>query len=82
MENAMLKFRHIVPLALLTLSVPLWAATSTTDAHKKKDTKGSAPSAADVRDWKAVDANGDHLVSPDEMEKYLQTNPGPLKKKG
>ena len=76
----MLKFRHIAPLALLTVSVPLWAATST--AAKKKDTKSSAPSAAEVRDWKAVDANGDHLVSPEEMEKYLQANPGPLKKKG
>ena len=76
----MLKFRRIAPLALLALSVPLWAATPTAPAHKK-DTKSPAPSAADVRHWKAVDANGDHLVSPEEMEKYLQANPGPLKKK-
>jgi len=76
----MLKFRHVVPLALLTLSAPLWAATSSADA-KTKETKSHAPSAAAVRDWKAVDANGDHLVSPEEMEKYLQANPGPLKKR-
>ncbi|MFO1272007.1 MAG: hypothetical protein U1F50_10070 [Rubrivivax sp.] len=34
-----------------------------------------------VRDWNQVDANGDHLVSPEEMEKYLAANPGPLKPK-
>jgi len=78
----MLKFRHIVPLVMLTLSVPLWAATSTAATHKKDTKKSPTPSAAEVRDWKAVDANGDHLVSPEEMEKYLQANPGPLKKKG
>jgi hypothetical protein len=81
METPMLKFRHIAPLALLTLSVPLWAATHTA-ATKKKDMNSPATSASEVRDWKAVDANGDHLVSPAEMEKYLQANPGPLKKKG
>ena len=41
----MLKFRRIAPLALLALSVPLWAATPTAPAHKK-DTKSPAPSAA------------------------------------
>ena len=77
----MLNFPRILPLVMLTLSTSLWAATPTATAHKK-DTKSPAPSAAEVRDWKAVDANGDHLVSPEEMEKYLQANPGPLKKKG
>ena len=27
--------------------------------------------AADVRDWSAIDTNKDHLISPEEMEKYL-----------
>jgi len=74
----MQKFRHIAPLALLTLSVPLWAATSTAPA-KKKDVK--SPSSVEVRDWKAIDTNGDHLISPEEMEKYLHASPGPQQKK-
>ena len=76
----MLKFRHIAPLALLTLSVPLWAATSTAPA-KKKDVKSPEPSSVEVRDWKAIDTNGDHLISPEEMEKYLQAKPAPQQKK-
>ncbi|WP_144289795.1 hypothetical protein [Ideonella sp. A 288] len=26
----------------------------------------------DVRNWARIDTNNDHLISPDEMEKYLQ----------
>jgi len=80
MEIPMLKFRHIAPLAMLTLSVPLWAATSTAPA-KKKDVKSPDHGSVEVRDWKAIDTNGDHLISPEEMEKYLHANPGPQQKK-
>jgi hypothetical protein len=26
----------------------------------------------EVRDWQAIDGNKDHLISPEEMEKFLQ----------
>lgn len=29
------------------------------------------------RDWTKIDTNGDHLISPEEMEKWLAANPGP-----
>jgi hypothetical protein len=79
-RTPMLKFSQIAPIALLTLSIPLWAATSTA-AEKKKEVKSPAPSSVEVRDWKAIDTNGDHLISPEEMEKYLHENPGPQQKK-
>lgn len=36
------------------------------------------PQRPQTRDWARVDANGDHLVSPEEMTAYLKANPGPL----
>ncbi len=27
---------------------------------------------AAVRDWKKIDTNGDHLISPEEMKAYLE----------
>ena len=38
-------------------------------------TRDAAPQ---TRDWAKADADRDHLISPDEMEAYLQANPGPL----
>jgi hypothetical protein len=32
------------------------------------------------RDWTKIDTNKDGHVSPEEMEKWLKDNPGPLKK--
>jgi hypothetical protein len=29
------------------------------------------------RDWTKIDTNGDNLISPEEMEKWLAANPGP-----
>ena len=43
--------------------------------------KPSADSRSAVRDWAQVDTNKDHSISPEEMEAYLLSNPGPLKKK-
>ncbi len=31
-----------------------------------------AASKGETRDWAKIDSNGDNLISPDEMEKYLQ----------
>ncbi|HWN30674.1 MAG TPA: hypothetical protein VNN78_04835 [Burkholderiales bacterium] len=32
------------------------------------------------RNWSQIDTNHDNLISPEEMEKWLAANPGPLKK--
>jgi hypothetical protein len=32
------------------------------------------------RDWSRIDTDKDGSISPEEMEKYLAANPGPLKK--
>lgn len=37
-----------------------------------------APQRPETRDWAKADANGDHLISPEEMEAYLKANPGPF----
>lgn len=61
------------------LSLPAFAG----DAAKKKapaaDSKAAAAPA--VRDWAEVDSNGDGLISPEEMERYLAAKPGPLARK-
>ncbi len=31
-------------------------------------------SASDVRDWSEIDTNQDNLISPEEMEAYLEAN--------
>ncbi len=56
----------LAPLVLAFAAAPALAAT------------GDAKPA--TRDWSQVDTNRDGLVSPEEMEKYLAANPGPLKK--
>lgn len=38
-----------------------------------------ADSRVQVRDWSKIDTNRDHLISPAEMEAYLEANPGPLR---
>jgi hypothetical protein len=32
-----------------------------------------------TRNWAKADQNGDHYISPEEMQKYLEDNPGPLR---
>lgn len=44
------------------------------------DKPAAAASADKGRDWSKIDTNKDGLISPEEMEKYLAANPGPLRK--
>ena len=75
--------RHWAPLALIAL------AGAATAAEPAKKPATSAPQAAAkkpaepvgaTRDWSRIDTNKDGSISPEEMEKYLAENPGPLKK--
>ena len=63
------------------------SATSTSDrqAAKKLAATGAATvalgaSRGDTRDWAAIDANKDNLISPDEMQKYLEQSCAARKK--
>ena len=52
--------KFVMPLAVLALmSTGALAGTKTVDG-------------VEVRDWAAIDKDGDHLVSPQEMEKHLK----------
>ncbi len=70
--------------AVLGLAALASAGCAATDAGKP----GAAPAAQVAaaapaeagRDWSRIDTNRDGHVSPEEMEKYLAANPGPLKK--
>jgi hypothetical protein len=74
-------------LALTAVAPPASAAEPDSSNHMAQAAqhKGGMASArktaAATRDWAKVDANHDHLVSPEEMEAYLKANPGPLKGK-
>lgn len=75
-----MKIRLLFPIAVLGASAAAFAA----DAPKKP--AAAAPKAAAAkpaetgRDWTRIDTNKDGLISPEEMEKFLADNPGPLKK--
>ena len=74
-----MKIRLLTPIALLAASASAFAA----DAPKKPPAapKESAAKPAETgRDWSRIDTNKDGHVSPEEMEKYLAENPGPLRK--
>ena len=75
--------RHWVPLALLALAGAATAAEPAkkpvTSAHQAAAKKPAEPVGA-TRDWSRIDTNKDDSISPEEMEKYLAENPGPLKK--
>ena len=52
--------KFVMPLAVLALvSTGAIAGTKTSDG-------------IEVRDWAAIDKDRDHLISPQEMEKYLK----------
>lgn len=52
--------KFVMPLAVLALvSTGAVAGTKTVDG-------------IEVRDWAAIDKDRDHLISPQEMEKYLK----------
>jgi hypothetical protein len=42
---------------------------------------GAAANKPETRDWAAIDSNGDNLISPDEMQKYLDASWAAQKKK-
>lgn len=56
------------------------AGAATTSTAANAGTGSTAASAERGRDWSRIDADRDHSVSPEEMEKFLAENPGPLKK--
>lgn len=85
-------FRHLAPLTLLAFAGAVAAAdapqkdkakapTATTTAAPIRTTTATPNAGAERgRDWSRIDTNRDHAISPEEMEKYLADNPGPLKK--
>ena len=62
-----------VPIVLAVL-LALTSSIALARQHKK------AESNLQVRDWSQIDTNHDNLIEPQEMEKYLASHPGPLKK--
>ena len=56
------------------------AKPATVSTAAVKPTATGAKESPATRDWSQVDTNKDGLVSPEEMEKYLAANPGPLRK--
>ncbi len=82
--------KSLLPLALIAAAGTALAAQATHKAaphaatpmpHAAAQAAAHTMPAAALRDWSQIDTNGDHLVSPEEMEKYLAANPGPLKPK-
>jgi hypothetical protein len=82
-ESTMSTLRH------LSLALACAVAAGTAAAADDKKATGAKPAAqrampADEgpgRDWSRIDTNKDGLISPEEMEAWLQANPGPLKGK-
>jgi hypothetical protein len=72
-----MKFRTLAPLSLVLAAGAAFATTKPAD----KPQQAAKPTAAEMqtRDWAKIDLNKDHLISPEEMEKYLAENPGPLR---
>lgn len=58
-------FKHVIMAAAAAAALSSTAAFAA--QHPLKVSTG--PGA--TRDWKQIDANGDHLVSPDEMQNWL-----------
>lgn len=60
------------------------SATSTSDRQVAKQLAASGGAVTghlgaqrpdpETRDWAAIDTNRDHLISPDEMQKYLEAS--------
>jgi hypothetical protein len=83
MKSSTLSLR-LVPLVLATAATGAWAAEPAAKPKAARTeaaaTTRAAPAAAEgqVRDWSKIDLNKDNLISPEEMEKWLAANPGPL----
>ncbi|EHR69443.1 hypothetical protein BurJ1DRAFT_0561 [Burkholderiales bacterium JOSHI_001] len=75
---------RLVPLILATATAGAWAQENTAKpkAARADATASARPAPAtapgQVRDWSKIDLNKDNLISPEEMEKWLAENPGPL----
>lgn len=78
----MMNASHWAVLGLVVLASAGCAATGTSKptAAAPAPQVAAAPSGETGRDWSRIDTNKDGNVSPEEMEKYLAANPGPLKK--
>jgi len=61
---------------VVVAAVVLALASSMALARQHKQTGSNV----EVRNWSQIDTNHDNLISPEEMEKWLAANPGPLKK--
>jgi hypothetical protein len=61
----------------IVLSVALALTSAMALAAKHHKTAGYTEQG---RNWSQIDTNHDNLISPEEMEKWLAANPGPLKK--
>jgi len=73
--------RSLAPLALVLAAAVAQAETKKDAAVKPVADRAKASAPAEKgRDWSQIDTNKDGHVSPDEMEKWLAANPGPLKK--
>ena len=57
-----------------------WAAAQSHPTHMKSTTGAASVPAKGVWNWSMIDTNKDNLIEPAEMEQFLATHPGPLKK--
>jgi hypothetical protein len=66
----MMKHLALITAASLALASPLAFAATT---HKQAQTQpaSSAHKSVQVWNWSSIDTNKDHLISPDEMQKFL-----------
>jgi hypothetical protein len=71
-----MKLRTLAPLSLVLAA---GAAFATTKPADKPQTAKPTAAEMQTRDWAKIDLNKDNLISPEEMEKYLAENPGPLR---
>lgn len=73
-----------LPLALTLAAGSALANQAAPAAKPAAEAKKPAPTtdrstAPATRNWAKADLNGDHYISPEEMQKYLDENPGPLR---
>ncbi len=58
--------------SVFTAAVLVAALSALTIAAQETKATAARQQGAETRDWSAIDANKDHLISPDEMDKYLK----------
>jgi hypothetical protein len=75
----MMNIRLLLPLTLLAAAAGAFAADMPKKPAPAVPMAAPAKPAESGRDWARIDTNKDGLVSPEEMEKFLADNPGPLK---